>query len=276
MAPYGAPNAPVKEAEAPGTAAPVLEKIPALPEVVKKKVTAPSKAAEAAPKKPVVEAQALASLGAAQAEPAVSAPLRAPAPEIALVQTQRWVCTPTFASQFNSGVGQLVGLSITDTASWEHLVGLYVQESGRTPPQVGFTTVDGAGLQHPVQGLGKWSRDWRKVDEWEMNPTVTDRWPLPAEGSIVALLLTQIEAGIRQQILEEAIRRWAMSSPLSVEGVVRRAGYMLKCDRPREFSIMSELKKMPEGAEKERLVAQARWESPRFAEECMMNEYCGV
>lgn len=278
MVPYGATKAPVEEAEAPRKATPVVEKTLALPEVVEKQVAASPEAAKAAPVKSEVEAQASASPspGAAKAEPAASAPLQAPPPKIALVQTQRWVCTPTLASYVESGVGQLVGLSITDPASWEHLVGLYVQESGRTPLQVAFTTLDGAGLQHPVQGLGKWSRDWRKVDVWDMNPTVADRWPLTTEGSLAAHLCRQIVAGIRQNIFEEAVRRWAMCCPLRVEGVMRRAGYMLKCDRPHEFSIMSAIKKMSEGAEKEGLVAQARRESPRFAEECMMNEYCGV
>ena len=130
---------------------------------------------------------------------------------------------------------------------------------------------------HPVQALWKWVRDWRKVDEWELYPTVTDRWPLPGEGSIVAHLLLQL--AVRrdlQEILEEAIRGWANRCPLRVEGVVRRAGYMLKCDRPREFGVMSEIKKMPEGAEKDWLLARARRDSPRFAEECMNDEGCGV
>ena len=273
------PKSPGKKAEVPVTSsAPVLKKISALPEIVEKKVVESPKAAKAAPVKPVVEAQAPAapSLEAVKAVPVPSATHRAPPSEIAPVQTQQWVGTPTFVSQFESGLGQLVAFSTTDTASWEHLIGYYFQESGRSPFEVAFKSLDGSGLQHPVQGLGKWSRDWRKVDEWEKNPTVADRWPQPTAGSIVAHLLPQVVVGFRQQILEEAIRRWAMSNPCSVERVVRRAGYMLKFDRPREFSIMSDIKKMAEGAEKERLVAHARQESPRFAEECMSNEYCGM
>ncbi len=267
MEPYGAPSGTPEKAEAPGKAAPAQEKVAATP-----------KAAEAVPQKPEVEAKASASTsaGAAQATPAVSAPLRAPAPKIALVQTKPMVWTPAPASYFEAGVGQLVGFSIMDPASWEHLVGLYVQESGRTPLQVGLTTLDGAGLLYPVQELGRWIRDWRRVDEWEKSPTVADCWPQPAEGSITALLCRQIGAGIHQQILEEAIRRWAIRCPSSVEGVVRRAGYMLKYERAHEYSIMSAIKKMAGGAERERLVGLARRESPRFAEECMMDEYCGM
>lgn len=113
----------------------------------------------------MVEAQASASpsLGVAKAEPAALAPLRAPPPpEDRSGADQRCVWTSTLTSRLESGVGQLVGLPNPDTASWEHLVGLYVQELGRTPLQVAFTALDEAGLQHTVDGLGKWCRDWWK------------------------------------------------------------------------------------------------------------------
>ena len=247
-------------------------------EIVKEKLAASPNANKAAPAVRVVEAQALASasLGTATAMPVPSAPLQAPTLDILLAQTQQWVPIPAPASQIEGGVGQLIAFSNTDKAGWEHLVGYYLQESNRTPHQVAYKTIDGLPVHKPVPGLGQWSRDWRKVDEWEKYPTVVDRWPIPTVGSIVAHLLTQIQSGFRQAILEEAIRRWAMSNIYSVEGVVRRAGYMLKGDRPQEFMVMSDIKKMPEGPEKEQKVAQARRESPRFAEECMNDEYCGM
>lgn len=281
------PEVPVVEAQAPASHSLKLAKevpVPLAPlptppsEIIGEKVTASSMATKAAPVKPAVEAQALASrsLEAAKAVPIPTALLQATPPEIALTHTQQSIRIPTFVSQCEGGVAQLVELSNTDAASWEHLVGLYFQESNRTPLQVALRACDGRAFDYPVPGLGKWTRDWRKVDWWEKYPTIADRWPVPAVGSIVANLVPQIEAGFRQQILEEAIRRWAVSSPHSVEGVVRRAGYMLKWDRPREFGIMSDIKKMPEGPQKERLVAQARQESPRFAEECMKDENCGM
>lgn len=245
--------------------------------IVEKQIAESSEIIKTVPMNPVPEAQASAPPpGAAKATPPVSIPLQAPLPEISLAQTQQLVRNPTFASQFEAGVGQLIEFSTTDRPGWEHLVGLHLQESGRTPLQVAFTTVDGGALPYPVQGLGRWVRDWRKVDEWDKYPTVADCWPLPAADSIVAHLVTQIDAGFRQQILEEAIRRWAMSNPFAVEGVARRAGYMLKCDRPREFSLMSDIKKMSEGPMKKQLLAQARRESPKFAQACMMDEFCGV
>ena len=249
------------------------------PDIVKEKLAASPNANKATPAVQVVEAQALASasLGTATAMPVPLAPLRAPTLDILPAQTQGWVPAPAPASEIEGGVSQLIAFSNTDKAGWEHLVGYYLQESNRTAHQVAYKTMDGLPLPNPVGVLGQWSRDWRKLDEWELYPTVGDRWPVPIEGGIVAHLLTEIQTGYRQAILEEAIRRWAANNIYSVEGVVRRAGYMMhRCDRSREWTIMADIKRMPEGPEKEQKVAQARRDSPRFAEECMNDESCGM
>ena len=190
---------------------------------------------------------------------------------------QQVVYTPCVSTIFEGCVSQLTTFSHDNTPSWEHLVGLYFQKSGRTPVEVGYKLMSGALLKDPVPELGVWIRDLRKMDQWEKDPTNKDGWPEPEEGSIVYKLAREIELGSKQAPFEEAIRRWAngMHRNDAVNRVLRRAGYMEPLDRQMEVEIVGNIKRMPEGSEKKRKLAQLMQESPRFGMECMENMLCG-
>jgi len=163
-------------------------------------------------------------------------------------------------------------LSRENQSVFETVVGLYFQQSPRTPGEVGGNVVLSLDWQ--------WQQDLRRIDELEKNPQLeVGQWVLPQ------LVDPHFEWFIRQVAdsglpsLEAAIRTWGREQPDRVPGVLERAGwwrYHPMIPRP-DFDVMDGILKMPDGEERTQLLARARAESPRFYQHCLANVlFCGV
>ena len=160
------------------------------------------------------------------------------------------------------GARQLLQFSSADPESWEHLVGLYFQASGRSPTDVGLPTL----LR---------CRNLRMVDLAEKDPAAAGCWLLPANGTLCSHLAGQI-GGIQELAFEEAVRRWACNGGQAVSRVLERAGWMLSPETTAAWRVMDDIKRMKDGVEKDKLVAEALRESPQFAQACLADKNCGL
>ena len=113
------------------------------------------------------------------------------------------------------------------------------------------------------------------VDLAEKNPAAAGSWPSPVNGTVCSLLVEQI-GGIQQLSLEEAVRRWAYNGGQAVSRVLERAGWMAFPETTAEWRVMANIKMMKDGVEKDKLVAEALRESPRFAQACLADKNCGL
>lgn len=169
-----------------------------------------------------------------------------------------------------SRVHLLLEIHDTNKGAWDHMVGWYFQEFGRSPGQI---------IGPPTAMLAPapcgWEQDLRKLDILEKNITAAEYWLPPAAGTIEARIIEQVkESDKNRQLFEEAIRRWANSLKEELSPVLIKACFTkdLWTDA---WVAMHQLKIMEEGPAKERELARAKAESPRYYERCMNDETCG-
>lgn len=171
------------------------------------------------------------------------------------------------------GISELLRLHKTDKAAWDHLVGWYVQNSGRSPHQI-----IGGSLAMDSPAPGGWEKDLLMEDWLEKHPgdVITMSWLPPTQGTAQAAVTAQLmESGQKRLILELAIGQWAESHQEELAPVLNKAGWTKELWSRDEWAVMRELKMMKEGPLKVAKLAQVRALWPRWSERCMRDETCG-
>ena len=157
-------------------------------------------------------------------------------------------------------------------AVYETLVGLYLQDSGRTPGQIG------QNVAHSLSCRG-WEPDLRRQDVLNTAPNVAiDRWVVPndprflANAAKVGRYTAPFEASICWFAVERDV------SGLTMEHIIRKAGWTTWAETVESmpFRIVHTIFIMDEGEEKERRMAQAKQESPLFFGYCLKDPFCGT
>ena len=157
-------------------------------------------------------------------------------------------------------------LKVNDLGQFEMVIGLYLQDSGRTPHQV-TGSLDTLLPRYYLP-------DMRRLDLIEQGPQHDQgQWVLPAQTDRELITLLR---EVRRPTMEGAIRVWAHEMPHRIGPVLNRAGWYERLERRPEWYTVDEVLKMEEGEEKEKKMAAARKESPRFFEQCANNLLCGM
>lgn len=157
---------------------------------------------------------------------------------------------------------QLLQLAFTDLATWRNLLGLYIHHSGRSPGAIGLR--------------GLFCRDYRWVDLLDKDKKAVPTWPMPVEGSVLDIVIRQVRGSdMKREMLEEAMRRWEMISHEDMTFILKNAGWINWLNPTEEWNIMDQILRMDEGPEKQRLIAQARLELPKFVKNCLEDHLCG-
>lgn len=169
-------------------------------------------------------------------------------------------------------IRQLLAFRDQNTGAWGQLVGWYFQTSGRSPSEV----IGGPTAMWAPAPCG-WERDLRRLDLLDQKAAV-DVWQAPAQGTVGANLLAEVgKDGHKRPVFEAAVGRWArnQANATEVSQVLRRAGWIKDVWDTDAWRVMHNLKTMDEGPIRERMLAQAKAESPRFYQQCMDDENCG-
>ena len=170
---------------------------------------------------------------------------------------------PDSDSDFEKAVRQLLALAEADPETWKCLIGHWFQQFDDNP----------AIIDNQI-----WERDVCLVNQYRKDPSSVEMWSLPADSTLFRKLTGQIGNG-NQVVFAEAVRRWVRGpSGGDFEAVVRKAGWVHNdyTDNPDAWWVMASLKAMDEGLEKEKLLAQAKEDSPLSYERCMQDGFCGV
>ena len=133
------------------------------------------------------------------------------------------------------------------------LAELYFQQSGRSPYDVGKQKVYAMTLS--------WERDLIRVDQLEKDPNfAVEKWSVPYSDAIFMEVVAAIHNCVHELALEAAIYEWAIGAKFNATmNLLAVAGWKKVAD-----SIL----KIKEGEKKEKLMAKAREESPRFFRYC--------
>lgn len=152
------------------------------------------------------------------------------------------------------------------------LVGLYLQESGRTPAQISQRLV--RSLTCP-----DWERDLRRKDILNTNPNAAiERWVMPSDPLFLAIVA---EVARSPDPFEASIRWFASKddgSGFQMEQIVRKAGWTTwpATVESQAFRVMHSIFVMAEGEGKDQKLAQAKAESPLLFEYCLRDPFCGT
>ena len=154
--------------------------------------------------------------------------------------------------------------------AWVLLLGLYLQESGRNPFQLGC-----------VGTHNTWQPDNFRADKLAKNPNQDlGQWVAPAGEPLFNEIAQLINNG-GQSAFENYIRSWALTAdPQMVNWIVEKAGWRWGLERdlyPEAWRIVDEILKMDPGEAKEQKMGQAKAEAPRFFQACEDDYlFCGV
>jgi len=162
---------------------------------------------------------------------------------------------------------------------WEVLIGLYFQNSGRHPRDVAGHDTRGHELLR-----GRWEVDARKLDVISKDPTLVDVWRVPdgADGELLGCIAAWACDG-RQLLFEEGIRRWTedcaqlASRPDDtwLDRILYRSRWARDPSLSPDWLVMSNIKRMLPGTEKDEMLARTEFESPLFFARCMADANCG-
>ena len=151
------------------------------------------------------------------------------------------------------------------------LVGLYLQESGRTPVQIG------QNVAYSLSCRG-WERDLRRQDLLNAIPSsATNCWVVPDDALFLAIVA---EVARYTAPFEASIRWFAQEHDalgFKMEQIIRKAGWTtwMEIAESVPFKIMQDIFKMEEGKGNQMKRAQAKEESPLFFEYCSNDLFCG-
>ena len=154
--------------------------------------------------------------------------------------------------------------------AWNLLLGLYLQESGRDPFQLGCS-----GLSN------LWQRDCLRADKLAKDPNQDlGQWAAPVGEPLLGEIVQLVDNG-GQKVFEDFVRSWAPTADQRlVTSIVEKAGWRSGLDRdmdPEAWRAVDEILKMDPGEAKEQMVAQAKAEAPRFFQACEDDYlFCGV
>lgn len=205
--------------------------------------------------------------------PAYTAP--PPSAHIAPLQPVYTVPAPPFRvgnllTQHEQGVQELLTFHDSNKDSWDHIVGWYCQEFGRSPSEI-----IGPPIAMWAPAPAGWERDLGKLDALEKGIIVGESWSRPGRGTTEEMIISQVEeSDAKRQMFEAAIRRWANSHKDELSPVLKKAGFT-KDLWTNDWFVMRDLKMMDEGPLKEGKLALAKAESPRLYERLMNDETCG-
>lgn len=153
------------------------------------------------------------------------------------------------------------------------LAGLYFQQSGRSPYDV--------GKQKGYAMILPWERNLIRVDQLEKDRNFpVEKWSMPYGDAKFMEVVAAIHNGDHELALEAAICEWAIGVEFNVMMDLLAVAGWEKVGTMRltsEWKVADSILKMEEGEKKGKLIAHARAESPRFfqyCEEAISN--CGV
>ncbi|KAL6721878.1 hypothetical protein ACLMJK_000983 [Lecanora helva] len=178
---------------------------------------------------------------------------------------------PILKAGFTSSVNELkldlITLSQKFLSAWHLLVGLYLQQSGRTPYQVGCSG-----------GRGDWEPNHLRADILDKDSSQDlGQWKKPNGEPLFDEVLRRVQDG-NELILEEVIHSWASTAnPPTVHWILEKAGWRTGMDRSPEWHLVDDILKMENREERDKKIAQARAERPRFFQACEDDYlFCGV
>lgn len=124
-------------------------------------------------------------------------------------------------AQHEQGVRQLLPFHDANKSSWDHTVGYYCQESGRSPSEL---TGPPTSMWAPAPA--KWKRDLRKPHIFEKDIIAAKSWSRSARGTIEESIIAQVaESDEKRQMLDHAIRQWANSHQDELWPGPKKAGF---------------------------------------------------
>lgn len=124
-------------------------------------------------------------------------------------------------AQYEQGVQELLTFHDSNKDSWDHIVGWYCQEFGRSPSEI-----IGPPIAMWAPAPAGWERDLGKLDALEKGIIVGESWSRPARGTTEEMIISQVEeSDAKRQMFEAAIRRWANSHKDELSPVLKKAGF---------------------------------------------------
>ena len=181
--------------------------------------------------------------------------------------------TPSGMPPFDNAKKRLLQLAHEYPVGFMTLAGLYFQQSGRSPYDVGKQKVYAMTLP--------WESDLIRVDQLEKDPNfAVEKWSVPYGDAKFMEVVAAIHNGDHELALEAAICEWAIGVEFNaIMNLLAVAGWE-KVGTTRltsEWKVADNILKMEEGEKKEKLMAQASAESPRFFQYCEEDvSNCGV
>ena len=148
-------------------------------------------------------------------------------------------------------------------------MGLYFQQSGRSPQSVGDAST-------PILGA-RWRVDTRRIDCLEKDPAdpSIEKWEVPTnDGPFMAKIDEVNQGGLAE--FEAAIRWWSINQRDRAGHVLEKAGWRKDSRHDADWQWVSDLLAMADSEHKRAMVAQARALFPRYFQECLDDGTCGT
>lgn len=164
-------------------------------------------------------------------------------------------------------VQRFLGLAVTNAADWDLLVGCFFMHSGYSPMDVLWGAF----------GCTKWERDLVKLDRLAEGSSTFAYWEMTPEIASHHLVVGINIFPDAQAAFKEAMKRFAMmvDHDSRLAPILEQACWTRSVWGSYEWMVISGVKSMPDGMEKEEKLAQAKAELPRFFERCMNDPHCG-
>ena len=125
-------------------------------------------------------------------------------------------------------------------------------------------------------GCHPWERDLAKLDRLEDDRNAVSVWRMSAEmqsSKLVTGLNTFPDA---LDAFKEGMKRFARSAPYSrLTNILEKACWTKDVWGSPEWCVMRDVKQMPEGPEREAMLAKAKKELPQFFDRCYNDRLCG-
>ena len=145
-------------------------------------------------------------------------------------------------------------------------MGLYYQEAGKQPWQYSCT-----GTRQD------WRKDARRADILARNRVEVGQWRVPAGDQGFEEILQALRKSDNCIILEQAIWDWSrLADPKLIDNLLLRAGWVTSEYQSPDWYVVDSILKMPDGEERNHMIARAKLESPTFFDECEKDPFCGM
>ena len=121
-----------------------------------------------------------------------------------------------------------------------------------------------------------WERDLAKLDRLENDGNQVSVWRMSAEMQSSKLVTGLNVFPDALDAFKEGMKRFARSAPYSrLAHILEKACWTRDVWGSPDWRVMANVKEMPEGPEREAMLAKAKKEMPRFFERCYNDRLCG-